>query len=182
MDAGTLPRTLRSRLRPGVAFPDGRGGEACLPRYFYRVASWQEAKDTALAPSFGLYEFMRVDLREDPHVRAWPRYVPCAVAVLAAHLSILRLTLGTYVHVAANGAYRSPAHALATGPDAAHAWGTSAQIYRIGDDLLCDEKTVEKYRALVQELLPAVYVRPYGHGEGESDDHLHLSLGTLTVE
>ncbi len=160
----------------------GWAAEAPLPRYFYRVDAWQQAKDTALAPSFGLYEFMRVDLHEHPDVRAWPRYVPCAVGVLAAHLSILRLTLGTYVHVAANGAYRSPAHRLCTGADTAHAWGTSAQLYRIGDSWLDDEATIKKYRSTVQELLPAVAIRPYGHGPEQSDDHLHLRLGPLTLQ
>lgn len=179
VDGLTLPKKLRTRLRPGEPFPDGFGGERTLPRYFYRVESWEQAKETNLAPNFGLYEFIRVDLHEDPAVRAWPRYVPCAVSLLAAHLSILRLSLGTYVHVSANGGYRSPAHAHATGADSVHAWGTSASLFRIGDDWLCDRETIEKYRATVQELLPAVHVRPYGHGEAESDDHLHISLGPL---
>ena len=99
--------------------------------------------------------------------------------MLAAHFAVLRVAFGTYVHVATNGAYRSPAHAHATGPGAAHAWATSAAIYRIGDDWLTDEKTIAHHRRRVQEILPAV--RPYGPGDDESDDHLHLSLGAFAV-
>lgn len=181
VDGRTLPRKLREALRPGRTLPDGTGGERKLPRYFYRVDSWTQARETMLAPNFCLYEFMHVDLHEAAAVRAWPRYVPCAVTALAAHLSVLRLVVGTYVHVEANGGYRSPAHARCTGADAEHAWATCARLFRIGDDLLDDEETIEKYRKLVQETLPAVQVRPYGHGEGESDDHLHLSLGILEM-
>lgn len=181
VDARTLPKRLRTALRPGAAFEDGDGVPRRLPRFFYRVESWAQARETMLAPNFCLYEFMHVDLHEAPEVRRWPRYVPCAVTVLAAHLSVLRLSLGTYVHVEANGAYRSPAHARTTGADTEHAWATCVRLYRIGDDRLDTQETIEKYRRIVRETLPAVRVRPYGPGEAESDDHLHLSLGAFEV-
>ena len=25
--------------------------------------------------------------------------------------------------------------------------------------------------------MPGVWVRPYGHGDGEADDHLHIDIG-----
>jgi len=30
-------------------------------------------------------------------------------------------------------------------------------------------------------LLPFAWVRPYGHGLGHADDHLHLDLGYVTM-
>jgi hypothetical protein len=63
-----------------------------------------------------------------------------------------------------------------------HCWGTAANIYRIGDDWLDTQETIETYAALVREVLPAAWVRPYGHAAGFADDHLHLDLGyTVTV-
>jgi hypothetical protein len=74
-----------------------------------------------------------------------------AVAHLAAHLSVLRQHLGTFVHVAANGGYRSPAHALSS-PASVHAWGTAANIFRIGDDLLDSEATIGRYTEVVHKV------------------------------
>ena len=55
-----------------------------------------------------------VDFREAPAARRFPRYVPCAITLLAAQLQILRAEVGTIVRVAANGAYRSPGHTMST--------------------------------------------------------------------
>ena len=86
-----------------------------------------------LTPNFGLWEFIDVDVREAEPLRRFPRYVPCAVTLLARALERFRDHVGTFVHVAANGGYRSPAHAL-TAHASPHCWGTAANIYRIGDD------------------------------------------------
>jgi hypothetical protein len=53
-----------------------------------------------------------VDVREVEAMRTFPRYVPCAVALLATALEVFRAEVGTFVHIAANGGYRSPGHAL----------------------------------------------------------------------
>ena len=110
----------------------------------------------------------------------WPRYLPLAVGLLAAALEVLRTQVDTYVHIAANGGYRSPSHRLSThaGP---HVWGTAANIYRIGDDWLDDERTITRYSRLARALSPGVWARPYGHGVGETDDHLHLDVGFAVV-
>ena len=133
-----------------------------------------------ITPHFALWEFLDVDVREAEVIRTFPRYVPCAVTLLAGFLELFRLEVGTFVHIAANGGYRSPAHALnryAT----AHAWGTAANIYRIGDDWLDDQSTIEKYARLARRVLPGIWSRPYGSGAGFADDHLHLDLGFTTV-
>jgi len=96
--------------------------------------------------------------------------------LLAAGLELFRLEVGTLVHVAANGGYRSPGHAL-TRHASRHCWGTAANIYRIGDTVLDSREEIEKYAAIAQRVIPGVWVRPFGPEDGEADDHLHLDLG-----
>jgi hypothetical protein len=180
VDGRELPEDQRRLLRPGELVADARGRRFRLPRYFYVVESWQVARETTLAPFFGLYELIAVDAREPEPLRAFPRYVPLAVAHLAAHLSVLRQHLGTFVHVAANGGYRSPAHALSA-PASVHAWGTAANIFRIGDDLLDSEATIGRYTDVVRRVLPAAWCRPWGRRPGGTIDQLHLDLGRFVV-
>ncbi|HEX8243102.1 MAG TPA: hypothetical protein VF541_06395, partial [Longimicrobium sp.] len=134
VDGTTLGAEYRAVLRPGELMRDRSRRVRRLPRFFYEIPSWDVALDTQLAPHFQLWEFINVDVRETELLRAsWPRYIPCAVSLLAAYLELFRQEVGTYVHVAANGGYRSPAHKL-SGHASAHLFGTGANIYRIGDD------------------------------------------------
>lgn len=180
VDGRELPAEHRALLRPGEVVEDAAGRRHRLPRWFYEVASWQVAKETVLAPHFGLHELVAVDLREPAPLRAFPRYVPLAVTHLAAHLAVLRQAVGTFVHVAANGGYRSPAHAVSA-PASPHAWGTAANLYRIGDDRLDGEETIGRYAEVVRRVLPAAWVRPWGRRPGGTIDALHLDLGRFTV-
>ena len=122
---------------------------------------------------------MNTDLREAAVLQGFPRYVPCFLPLLATQLSVLRSHVGTYVHIAANGGYRSPSHGASRGAST-HQWGTAANIYRIGDDYLDDREKIEKYANLVREVLPAAWIRPYGHTHGYADDHLHVDFGFAT--
>ena len=181
VDATTLGDDLRAALRPDELLEDEAGRPRRLPRYFYEVGSKKKAEDVELAPGFHLIEFLRTDVREAEPLRGWPRYVPCAVVHLTAALAVFRQRVDTYVHVAANGGYRSPGHAL-TRHASPHCWGTAANLYRVGDDLLDSEETIERYAEIVRDVLPGAWVRPYGHAPGLADDHLHLDLGyTLAV-
>lgn len=181
IDAERLAAPLREVLRPGAALRDRLGVRRGLPRFFYEVESWDVARDLQVAPNFCLWEFMGVDVREAPPLRSFPRYVPCAVTALAAHLAVLRQAVGTYVHIAANGGYRSPAHRL-TRHASRHCWGSAVNVYRIGDDDLDDEDRITRYARIARTALPAAWIRPYGPGDGESDDHLHIDLGYLVLE
>ncbi|MGH7458193.1 MAG: hypothetical protein ACREKN_03800 [Longimicrobiaceae bacterium] len=176
VDGETLDGELRGLLRPEGTVQQGEGRTHPLPRFFIEVPSWQAAKDIRLTPNFALYEFMDVDVREAERARAFPRYVPYAVVHLAAHLEILRRQADTYVHVSANGGYRTPAHAL-SGPGSPHSWGTAADVYRVGDDWLDNRDTAEKYARLAREVSPALSARPYR----KLDDHLHLDIGYLAA-
>ena len=180
VDGLTLDAAYRAALRPGEPLRDAAGRTRRLPRFFYEVDSWKTAQRVELAPHFTLSEFLRTDVREAAVLRAFPRYVPCAVTVLAAHLAVFRQKVGTYVYLAANGGYRSPGHAHTRGASTHH-WGTAVNIYRIGDDYLDGEERIEAYRKVAHEALPAVWSRPYGHAVGFADDHLHLDLGYVTV-
>lgn len=171
-----LPRDVRTLLRPGETLRDRSGIERVLPSSFLRVDSWAQAVETPLTPHFKLSEFIGVDVREAPLARAFPRYVPCALVLLAAGLELFRLEVGTYVHVAANGGYRTPAHGLSRHASR-HCWGTAANIYRIGDDFLDRPDLIEKYAAIARRVIPGVWVRPGGPEDGQADDHLHLDLG-----
>lgn len=181
VDGLELDREHRAVLRPGELMEGRDGRRRRLPRWFFEVPSWEAALETDLSPHFKVWEFLNVDVREHPLQRMeWPRYLPLAVGLLAASLEVLRDAVGTYVHIAANGGYRSPAHRLTThaGP---HVWGTAANIYRIGDDWLDDERTITRYSRQARGLSPSVWARPYGHDVGETDDHLHLDVGFAVV-
>jgi len=170
----------RSLLMPGALVRDSHARARRLPRFFYAVESWDMALETTLTPNFALWEFMDVDLYEPMPLRTFPRYVPCAVSALAAHLEVLRTAVGAPVHVAANGGYRSPSHGRST-PGSTHAWGAAANIYRIGDDYLDDREKIERYAAVATTCLPAIRARRFGSEHGCADDHLHLDIGHVTV-
>jgi hypothetical protein len=182
VDGMGLDDEYRALLRPGELMRDRSGRLRRLPRFFYEIPSWDVALETALSPNFEVWEFLNVDVREAEALRSeWPRYLPCAVSTLAAFLELLRREVGTYVHIAANGGYRSPAHRLSTHASA-HCWGTAANIYRVGDDWMDDAKTIARYARIAERLLPGLYVRPYGSALGQADDHLHVDLGwSVTV-
>ena len=179
--ADELPPEVREVLRPGSTLQDRSGTARVLPSSFLRVDSWNQARETLLTPHFTLSELIAVDVREAPPLRSFPRYVPCALLLLAAGLELFRLEVGTYVHVAANGGYRSPGHALSRHASR-HCWGTAANIYRIGDTYLDSQEEIEKYAAIARRVIPGAWVRPFGPGDGEADDHLHLDLGYTVFE
>ena len=176
VDGLQLRAPHRSLLMPGAMVRDSRGRARRLPRFFYSVESWALALETQLSPHFALWEFIDIDLHEAPPLRTFPRYVPCAITVLAAHLEVFREAVGVPVHIAANGGYRSPSHGRSN-PGSPHAWGTAANVYRVGDEYLDDRERIEKYSALASSLLPSVRARPYGSDPGCVDDHVHIDLG-----
>jgi hypothetical protein len=180
VDACSLDDERRRLLRPDASVPAARGIARRLPRFFFEVPSWDAAERTILTRHFTLSEFIDVDLHEAPALRMYPRYVPCAVALLAAHLEVLRVELGASVHVSANGGYRSPAHGKSA-PGSTHAWGTAANVYRIGDDFLDNREIIRRYSLLAAALLPGIYVKPDEDGRGWTDDHIHLDLGYVTA-
>jgi hypothetical protein len=181
VDALELDATRRRILRPGEMMRDRAGRVRRLPRYFYEVDSWQTAVQLQLAEHFTLSEFLGVDVREAQPLRLFPRYVPCAVTLLAASLELVRQAVGTLIYIAANGGYRSPEHRL-TDHASTHCWGIAANIYRVGDEYLDSQDRIERFGRLITQVLPSAWVRPYGHGKGEADDHLHVDLGyTVTT-
>jgi hypothetical protein len=180
VDGLALPEPHRELLRPGELLKTRNGDLHRLPRFFYAVESSAVAVNTLLTPHFGLWEFMEVDLHEALTLRQYPRYVPCAVTVLAAALEVLRAEVGASIRVAANGGYRSPAHP-GSAYGSPHCWGTAANVYRIGNDYLDSEETIQRYAAIAMKTLVGCWTRPYGWEEGFADDHLHLDLGYVTV-
>ncbi|HEV2131115.1 MAG TPA: hypothetical protein VGR27_08430 [Longimicrobiaceae bacterium] len=180
VDGCTLGKRYRAALRPGELFRDRDGQSHRLPRYFYEVPSWVAALQTQLTSHFGLWELIDVDVREAEVLRTYPRYIPCAITLLATHLEVLRSAVGGVVRVAANGGYRSPAHAFSRSAST-HCWGSAANVYRVGDEYLDDQEKIEKYNRLARNLLPGIWTRPYGTSEGYAFDHVHLDLGYVTV-
>lgn len=178
VDGDDLPRDYQDLLLPNapVAGPDGH--MLRRPRYFYEVDSWDTALHVQLAPHFALWEFIDVDVNEAPLLREFPRYIPCAVSVLAVHLELFRLQVGVPVRIAANGGYRSPTLEGAD-PVSPHTWGTAANVYRIGEEQMTERETVERYAGIARRVLPAAWCRPYGVDRGQSTDHLHIDLGYI---
>lgn len=172
---------LRAIFKPGVMMQDAQGRGHRLPRYFYEVPSHEAAVATRLTPQFGLNEFVLTDLKEAERLQGWPRYVPCAVRILAFYLQQFREKCGASVHITVNGGYRSPSHKLALS-GSPHLWGTAADIYKIGTTILRTEEDITRYNQVAASLGDDVCVLPYGHVLGQGvDDHLHIDLGYLTV-
>jgi len=181
IDGLRLTEEYRRFLRPGESEAGANGTIHRLPRFFYEVGSWEEAREVRLAPHFTLAELMLVDCREARLLLTqFPHYVPCAILLLARFLEDFRREIDTPVFISANGGYRSPAHQIG-GARSIHAWGTAANIYRVGDTLLSDAKSIRKYRAVAASLSPAVFVRPFGGEKGQTSDHLHIDLGYATL-
>lgn len=180
VDGRRLEQPMRDALRPGAHLCDGEGRSRQLPRYFYEIPTWEAARQTRLTEHFYLWEFIHTDVREAPQLRGFPRYVPCALPLLAASLEQFREAVGTYVHIAANGGYRSPRHQL-TCNASTHSWGTAANIYRIGDTWLDTRDAIARYADIARETMPGVWTRPYGEGSDQSDDHLHIDLGYVVA-
>jgi len=181
VDGLEMAEEYRTLLRPGESEAAADGALHCLPRFFYEINSWEEAHEIRLAPHFTLAELMLVDCREARLLLSqFPHYVPCAILLLARFLEDFRREVDAPVFISANGGYRSPAHEIG-GAKSIHAWGTAANIYRIGDTFLCDSKSVEKYRTIAASLSPAVFVRPFGREKGQTSDHLHIDLGYVSL-
>ena len=181
VDGLRLPEEYRVLLRPDESEASANGTVHRLPRFFYEIGSWEEAHEIRLAPHFTLAELMLVDCREARLLLSqFPHYVPCAILLLARFLEAFRREVDAPVFISANGGYRSPAHEFG-GTKSIHAWGTAANIYRIGDTFLCDTKSMEKYRTIATSLGPAVFVRPFGREKGQTSDHLHIDLGYVRL-
>jgi hypothetical protein len=178
VDGLTLSAEHRAALRPGEAVTDEEGVIHHLPRFFFQVPSWEEAHVLRVATHFALSELITVDSREAPLLlRTFPHYVPCAILALARYLEDFRREVDAPLFVSANGGYRSPAHRINKGCPSLHSWGTAADIYRIGDHYLDDEKSITRYGEIAAALGAEVRVRAYKEG----DDHLQVDLGYLTV-
>jgi hypothetical protein len=177
IDGLRLTEEYRALLRPGETEAAANDTVHGLPRFFYEIGSWDEAHELRLAPHFTLAELMLVDCREARLLLSqFPHYVPCAILLLARFLEDFRREVEAPVFISANGGYRSPAHQIG-GAKSIHAWGTAANIYRVGDTFLCDGKSIEKYGGVAASLSPAVFVRPFGREKGQTSDHLHIDLG-----
>lgn len=177
IDGRNLPDEHRTLLQPGEPVEDETGNMHHLPRFFYAVASWSDAHAVRLADHFKLSELMMVDCREaDLLFREFPHYVPCAITLLAGFLEGLRRAADAPVFVSANGGYRSPAHQRNLAKST-HCWGTAADIYRVGDTWLDNQKSITRYAGIAESLGMQVFARPYSEG----DDHLHIDLGYVTV-
>jgi hypothetical protein len=178
VDGLTLSTEHRAALRPGEAVTDARGVIHHLPRFFFQVPSWEEAHALRVAAHFALSELITVDSREAPLLlRTFPHHVPCAILALARYLEDFRREVEAPVFVSANGGYRSPAHRSNKGHPSLHSWGTAADIYRVGDTYLDDEKSIARYGEIAAGLGAEVRVGAYKEG----DDHLQVDLGYLTV-
>lgn len=181
VDAFDLDDELRAILKPGEMIRDAQGRRHRLPRYFYEIPSHEVAFETRLTSHFGLNEFILTDLKEAPRLQQYPRYVPCAVRLLAFYLQQFRAAAGASVHINVNGGYRSPSHKLSQNASP-HMWGTAADVFRIGSTILKTQETIEKYNEVAEDLSDEIRVLPYGHVTGkEADDHVHLDLGYITL-
>ena len=180
VDGLSLAEPHRLLLRPGEMMATHTGRLYRLPRFFYAVESSAVGMKTQLTPNFALWEFIDVDVREPALLRAYPRYVPCAVTILATAMEVFRRAVGAPVRIAANGGYRSPSHA-SSGSASPHCWGTAANIFQVGQEYIDTGERIGRYAEIACRSLAACWTRPFGTGLGEADDHLHLDLGYVTL-
>src|SRR4051812_20635843 len=181
VDGRRLSKEYRDALSPGGMRCDATGIEHRLPRFFYEIPSWDYAMAVRLTQNFGLWELIQTDVREAAILQSFPRYIPCALPLLAFALEQFRAATGTFVHIAANGGYRSPGHQLSCGLASPHCWGTAVNIYKIGDTLIDNADVHGRYAEIARQSLPGVHVRPFGTGRGEAEDHLHIDLGFVVT-
>src|SRR5437773_8613506 len=119
--------------------------------------SHDDAMSLPLTPHFGMNEFVLVDLKEAQRLQTFPRYIPCAVRMLAFYLEQFRAAAGASVHIQVNGGYRSPAHKLSI--DATpHRGGTAADVYRIGTNTLKTTESIDRHTDVAEELSEDVTV------------------------
>ncbi|HEX7708457.1 MAG TPA: hypothetical protein VF701_18490 [Thermoanaerobaculia bacterium] len=180
VDAFDLDDELRTILKPGEMLRDAQGRRHRLPRYFYEISSHELAQQTRLSPHFSLNEFNLIDIKEAPRLLDYPRYIPCAVRVLAFYLEQFRAACGASVHVAVNGGYRSPTHKLSMNASP-HMWGTAADIFRIGNSILKTSETISRYNQVAEDVSDDIRVLPYGHDSEHADDHIHFDLGYIVL-
>lgn len=181
VDAFDLDDEVRSLLKPGELLRDEQGRRHRLPRYFYEIPSHEFALATRLTTHFAMNELILNDLREAPRLQQYPRYVPCAVRILAFYLEQFRDRAGSSVHIAVNGGYRSPSHKLSQNASP-HMWGTAADVYRIGSTILKTKESIDKYNDIAEDVSDEIHVLPYGHVLGkDADDHVHIDLGYITL-
>ena len=181
VDALTLPGRHRQSLLPGEHLIDHHGTRHPLPRFFYEIESWEAAKKCQLTAHFTLAELTAVDCREARSLfKETPRYVPCAVRILARYLETFRERVDAPVYVSVNGGYRSPAHQRSQ-LASVHCWATAADIYRIGDTWMDSQKSIERFARIAESIGPEIVTKKHGAGPGQTDDHLHLDLGYLTL-
>lgn len=180
VDGLDLSAGHRALLRPGEIVATANGEFHRLPRFFVEIPSWSAAMGTQLTHNFGLWEFVEVDLYESELLRSYPRYIPCAVTLLATALEAIRGEIGAPIRIAANGGYRSPSHAR-TSPGSTHGWATAANIYRVGTEYVDSEERISRYAALAARAVAGCWTRPFGAGPGLADDHLHVDVGYVTA-
>jgi len=181
VDGCSLEEELRNILLPAQVIKDFEGHERVLPRYFYEIPDRQTANETNLTEHFAICEFLSTDVREAERLHSYPQYIPCSIVLLAHTLEAFRERCSSFVHIAANGGYRSPSHKL-NRQASTHSWGTAANIYRIGDDSLTEKEKIEKYIKLAAQSIPGAFVREFGRSTGYADDHLHIDLGYTLYE
>ena len=181
VDAFDLDDELRAILKPGEMLRDEEGRRHRLPRYFYEIPSHEFATSTRLTNHFSINEFIFSDLKEAARLQQYPRYVPCAVRILAFYLEGFRAAAGASVHISVNGGYRSPSHQMSRHASP-HMWGAAADIYRIGSTILKTKELIEKFNDIAEDLSDEVNVLPHGPVTGRNaDDHVHIDLGYITL-
>ena len=94
---------------PGGTLCDHAGRARVLPRYFYEMPTWEQARARICPPlhALGIHPDRRS--RGGPAPR-FPAVRPVRNDSAGVRLEQLREAVGTYVHIAANGGYCSPRH------------------------------------------------------------------------
>ena len=180
VDGLKLNAVYQDILQPGKILTDINGREYTLPRYFFKVDSLDIAKTTKLSSHFYMSEFLKTDFKEEKLLRIYPKCIPIGVTLIASALELFRRNVGKIVLIATNGGYRSPKHLMNNGITT-HSWGTAVNIYKIGNKLLDNQSIIEEYSEKMKDVLPGIWVRPYGTNEGTSFDQLHIDLGFTSV-
>ena len=180
VDGLQLGASYQEILKPGETVIASNGMKHALPQYFYEVDSYETAKNTRLSVHFSMHEFLETDFKEVDLLQDYPKYIPISITLTVAVLELFRKRVGTFIRIATNGGYRSPQHAL-NSYMSPHCWGTAVNIYRIGNQHLDSQDRIEKYSEMIRNVLPAVWVRPYGTEPGTVFDQLHIELGYTTV-
>ena len=164
---GRSPGQVAARRRccPGASCYDGDGTRAPAAALLLRDPVVGQRDGVAAGA-----ELRALGVHPDRRARGRARFAASRATCRARsrcsrrRLEQFREAVGTFVHIAANGGYRSPRHALSRNASP-HCWGTAVEhLPHRRHVSRRSAKRSSGTRAIARQVLPGAWTRPFGVG------------------